>query len=396
MGKVIITEQNDRVLLFLMDESGQPQMIQAAFCEEGENIGSIYIGRVTEVAAGIQAAFVSISSNGKVFLPFSECTGPFLTNRSFDGKLRQGDELLVQVTSKALKSKLPQASARLSLTGKYCVCKMGGHDIACSGKLDKNTAGRIRKAIKEREITGRKNYSFIIRTNAGTLEDLLPLFEEMEKFISIFEEIQNKYASRIYHTCLYRSEPEWAETLKGIPQEDYSEILTDSRNIYDHLRTVSGSNIRFYQDPQISLKALYSLETHLKRALDQKVWLPSGGYLVIEPTEAMVVIDVNSGKASGGKGAEKKKLYLQTNLEASREIARQLRLRNDSGMIMVDFINLESGQEEQILMKALAEELQKDKVKTRLVDMTPLGIVEITRKKVSRPLRDFFARNLSF
>ena len=134
----------------------------------------------------------------------------------------------------------------------------------------------------------------------------------------------------------------------------------------------------------------------MKRALDQKVWLPSGGYLVIEPTEAMVVIDVNSGKASGGKGAEKKKLYLQTNLEASREIARQLRLRNDSGMIMVDFINLESEQEEQILMKALAEELQKDKVKTRLVDMTPLGIVEITRKKVSRPLRDFFARNLSF
>ena len=133
------------------------------------------------------------------------------------------------------------------------------------------------------------------------------------------------------------------------------------------------------------------METHLREALSKKVWLPCGGYLVIEPTEAMTVIDVNSGKAEC-KSKKKDSFYLKVNLEAAAETARQLRLRNCSGMIMVDFINMEAAKDKEKLLAALDGYLKEDKIHTRLVDMTPLGIVEITRKKVSKPLADYFGK----
>ena len=163
--------------------------------------------------------------------------------------------------------------------------------------------------------------------------------------------------------------------------------------MFEQLKEYDNKAPRLYQDNMLSLSALYSIETHLKQALDKKVWLPSGGYLVIEPTEAMVVIDVNSGKGSNEKNAGRKNLYLKINLEAAKEIARQLRLRNYSGMIMVDFINMDAKEDRQKLLTCLEACLKEDSIRTRLVDMTALGIVEITRKKVSRPLMELLKGN---
>lgn len=395
MGKIIITERNDVLLLFLLDGQGHPQMIQVSFWPgEEELLGSIYIGRVEEIVPGIQAAFVSIAPKEKVFLPLEECKQALLSNREYDGRLKQGDEILVQITSKAVKTKLPGASARLSLPGTYCVCRMDSLKTTYSGKLTEDVVKELKDAIKEREIPGRKNYGFIIRTNARFLRHKEPLFEEMSRFITIFDDIQQKYKTRTCHTCLYRSEPELVRVLKGIPMEEYDDIVTDNGRIRDLITPFLEVPVRYYQDPMVSLSALYSLNTHLSRALEKRVWLPCGGYLVIEPTEAMTVIDVNSGKASADKSIARKNLYLQINLEAAKEIARQLRLRNYSGMIMVDFINMDSDQDNQILMNRLNDYLRMDKVETRLVDMTALGIVEITRKKINRPLSDFFTPNI--
>ncbi len=130
----------------------------------------------------------------------------------------------------------------------------------------------------------------------------------------------------------------------------------------------------------------------MKEALGRKVWLPCGGYLIIEPTEAMIVIDVNSGKTEG-KGKKSSDFILKVNLEAAKEVARQLRIRNYSGMIMVDFINMESEEDRKKLLDSLDAWLSEDKIRTRLVDMTALGIVEITRQKISKPLSDYFAKN---
>ncbi len=395
MGKIIIIERGNVLVLFLMDAQGHPQMIQVSFWPGAEEmLGSIYLGRVEEIVPGIQAAFVSIAPKEKVFLPLGECAYPLLANRDYDGRLKQGDEIVIQITSKAVKTKLPGATARLSLPGAYCVCRMDSPKTSYSGKLGQETVNEIKMALSESEIPGRKDYGFIIRTNARTLTDKEPLFSEMAKFTAIFNDIKQKYKTRTCHSCLYRSEPELVRVLKGIPMEEYDDIVTDQEQICQLIAPFLTTPVRYYQDQTLSLTALYSLNTHLSRALEKRVWLQSGGYLVIEPTEAMTVIDVNSGKASGDKRISKRNLYLQINLEAAREIARQLRLRNCCGMIMVDFINMDSEEDEKILMKALDEYLRRDQVETRLVDMTGLGIVEITRKKINRPLSDFFSSNI--
>ena len=264
-----------------------------------------------------------------------------------------------------------------------------GRGIIFSKKLSKEVKERLKKQIFDQEIKGRKNYRFTVRTNAGELTDPAPLFDEMQKFTAVFDGITDTWQHRTCFSCLYHTESELVKKIQGIPLASYEEIVTDDDEMYHLLKEVfPDSMLRLYQDDMLSLSSLYSLETHLKEALAKRVWLPSGGYLVIEPTEAMVVIDVNTGKGSKAKGREN--IYLKINLEAAKEIARQLRIRNYSGMIMVDFINMESEKDKKTLLESLDRWLKEDRIYTRLVDMTALGIVEITRKKVSRPLSDFF------
>lgn len=385
MGKIIISEVMDRQLLFLIDEQNHPQFIKVLSDEKEDSLtGNIYVGRVSDVVPGIQGAFVSISNHQKVFLPFKECCA-----QKSAIPLRQGDELLVQITASAIKTKLPEASTKLHLAGKYCVCRLNEHGISFSKKISSSKEGELKTAITNADMPGRKGYGFIIRTNAGLLSDPKPLLDEMTQFIDIFEQISQTGKYRTIYSCLYRGEEECIKAVKNIPTDLYSEIVTDISFCYEQLMDCKAE-VRLYQDESLPLAKLYSLETHLKQALSKKVWLPGGGYLIIEPTEAMTVIDVNSGKGSNQKGMAQGQLYLKTNREAALEIARQLRLRNLSGMIMVDFINMGSSEEEQNLLAYLKECLEKDPVKTRLVDMTALGIVEITRKKENRPLADSF------
>ena len=214
-------------------------------------------------------------------------------------------------------------------------------------------------------------------------------WKEMADFIRVFDTLTEVYRHRTCYSRLYRKEAEILSRIKNIPLDAYDEIVTDEEDVYGLLAdNIREKPVRLYKDALLPLAKLYSLETHLKEALGKRVWLPCGGYLVIEPTEAMTVIDVNSGKAVG-KGKKSKSDYLTVNLEAAGEVARQLRLRNYSGMIMVDFISMEKESDNRILLEKLDRFLREDKVPARLVDMTALGIVEITRKKVSRPLADF-------
>lgn len=388
MGKIVISEVRKKQLLFLMDEQNHPQYIKVLPKQKEDFVtGNIYAGRVSEVVPGIQGAFVSICKEQKVFLPFRECP-----DREDSPPLHQGDELLVQITRPAIKTKLPEASARLCLTGKYCICRLYEHGINFSQKLPLSKCRELKEEITKAAIPERKKYGFIIRTNAGLLSDVELLLQEMRQFIGTFERISQTGKYRTIYSCVYRGENECIKAIKNIPADQYSEIVTDLTFVYEQLMGCGISEgLRLYQDDRLPLAKLYSLETHLSQALSPKVWLPCGGYLVIESTEAMIVIDVNSGKGSGQKGMTQGQLYLKTNREAAFEIARQLCLRNLSGMIMVDFINMDSSENEENLLAYLKACLEKDPVKTRLVDMTALGIVEITRKKENRPLADSFS-----
>lgn len=394
MGKIIIIRKENKILLFLMEDK-RPSLIAGIEKTEKENIlGNIYVAKVKDVIPAMNGAFLSISKEQTVFLPLTEKLKLLSDGRySKDGMLRQGDEVVVQIAGEAVKTKPPVATGRLTLIGQYIVVDYFGQGITFSKKLSREAKERIKREIFSQEILSqefsRKSYHFTVRTNAGELEDLTPLFREMMDFIAVFDGITETWQHRTCFSCLYRTESELVKKIQGIPLSSYEEIVTDDDEIYHLLKEAFPDRVlRLYQDDMLSLSSLYSLETHLKEALAKRVWLPSGGYLVIEPTEAMVVIDVNTGKGSKGKSREN--LYLKINLEAAKEIARQLKIRNYSGMIMVDFINMESDEDNKTLLESLDRWLKEDRIYTRLVDMTALGIVEITRKKVSRPLSDFF------
>ena len=394
MGKIVIVREQSHLLFALFEENRPSLMRMAALPGKESLLGNIYLARIKDVAAGIQSAFLALPGNLTVFLSLARCGELLLANREpvKAMELRPGDEVVIQVSGEALKTKQPFATTKLSLSGQYCVCCYFGHGLHFSRKLSAERKDALEDAIRGKDIPGRKEYSFTIRTNAGNLEELSPLFEEMQNFIHIFDQLAQTYRYRSCPFCFYQKDTEILGLVRDIALERYDEIVTDEPEVFSVLEArLTCKKLRLYKDELLPLKKLYSLETHLKEALGKKVWLACGGYLVIEPTEAMVVIDVNSGKAECRR-KKSNDFYLKINLEAARETARQLKLRNYSGMIMVDFINMDSEEDNRILLKELEACLKEDPIRTRLVDMTALGIVEITRKKVNRPLCDFFSK----
>lgn len=408
MGKIIITKQKNRLLLALF-EHHKPSLLEITpFSDKEGLLGNIYLARVRDIVPAINGMFLSIDADKRVFLPFSECKKFLLANRVLTCEenrfevctelLRQGDEIVVQIAKEAVKSKPPTATANFTLTGQYCVCSYFGHGIHYSQKLSPQKKNQLECALKAEPLEGRRKYSITVRTNAESLSnDFSLLFDEIRSFIAIFDTIATGYRHRTCYSCFYQKEAAIIGKIQNIPLHEYEEIVTDDEITYQCLCSYFEKNsneamvkpVRFYQDEMLPLHKLYSIETHIKEALSRQVWLPCGGYLVIEPTEAMVVIDVNSGKAYS-KGKKSSGYYLKINLEAAKEVARQLKLRNYSGMIMVDFINMEQEADKELLLQTLDRYLKEDKVRTRLIDMTALGIVEITRKKVSKPLAEFF------
>lgn len=178
------------------------------------------------------------------------------------------------------------------------------------------------------------------------------------------------------------------ELIRDYPMSSDLQVVTDVEDFYQELcEKLPQIPARLYEDRQLSLTALYSLNTAFDQALSKHVWLKSGGYLVLEPTEALTVIDVNTGKCID-KNISREQHFLRTDLEAAREIALQLRLRNYSGIIIVDFIDLESKEHTEELMQCFRQELAKDRVKATLVDMTRLNLAEVTRKRIYRPLHE--------
>ena len=196
---------------------------------------------------------------------------------------------------------------------------------------------------------------------------------------------------RTCYSLLYTSTPSYLNGLRDSLQSSLESVITDEPDIYDAVKEYLSNHQRedlhllnYYEDPLLPLEKLYRIERTMDEALGKKVWMKSGGYLVIEPTEALVVIDVNTGKYSGKKAL--RETIMKINLEAAEEIGHQLRLRNLSGIILIDFIDMEKEEDRVFLVKKLEEIVSKDPVKTTVVEITKLNLVEVTRKKIKRPL----------
>jgi ribonuclease G len=299
------------------------------------------------------------------------------------------DEVLVQVKREALKTKPPALTTNLNFTGKYLVLTTGAKHIGISTKLDQETRERLKSLIRP-VCDGR--YGFIVRTNAGTASNE-EILSEADELIRQCEDLIEKAKYRSCFTRMYQTPPAWLARLRDTHDGGLS-VVTDDRILYEQMRDYLQKaqpedlhRLQLYEDPLLPLAKLYNLERAFRDALSERVWLRSGAYLVIQPTEALTVIDVNTGKYENKK-KKKDDTFLKINLEAAAEIARQLRLRNISGIIVVDFINMESQEYKDTLMQALSEVLKRDPIKATLVDMTALHLVEITRKKVEKPLAE--------
>ena len=378
MGKIIVIRKADRILVFTFPDY-RPDALQVFFAPgKGDLVGNVYVGRVDRVLPSMGAAFVSIRKDQNVYLPLSP-----------EISLKAGEEILVQIERMGMGDKLPTAKTDIDLVGRYCICRANGKGMHFSKKLSPSVVTAFKEALSARGMTGRRDFGFTIRTNIEGLMDYEEAFCEMEELIRNALRIKEASSHRSIYSCLYQDTPEYLSYIKGIPFASYEEIVTEDSGIYEEMQKLfPPEKLRLYTDASYPLEKLYSISTHLKEALSEKVWLKNGGYLIIQKTEAMTVIDVNSGKGSEKKGNSKEDMVFAMNCEAAVEIARQLRLRNHSGIIVVDFINMEEETHKQQLLTRFDLFLKEDRLPSRVVDLTPLGIVEVTRKKFNKPLKE--------
>lgn len=357
-------------------------------------LNNIYVGRVSQVVKNIGAAFVEVEKGRKCFLPLSDLKQPVFIKRISDKQpLSQGDELLVQIVREAVKTKDPQVTTNLSLAGIYSVVTSSDKQLGISGKLDADKRAVLRALVKP---VHNEQVGVIVRTNAADLspDDADIITSEIQSLQDQLETILSQAPYRTIYSMVYEAPPEYIRILQNQPQKLLDEVVTDQVDIYQELIAFADAHptmrlsekLHFYEDKQLDLHKLYSIEIQMERALSKKIWLKSGANLLIEPTEAMTVIDVNSSKNV------KKKLpaeqHLQVNLEAAAEIASQLRLRNISGIIIIDFIDMSSSEDKEQLLAAMRSFVKTDPVKTEVIDLTRLGLMELTRKKTRRPLSE--------
>lgn len=390
--KYIITKYRDKILSCLID--GNLLLSASAQSESAGGLGSIYIGKVKNVVKNIQAAFVEIADGQLCFLPIGECRQPLLTNRQYDGRILSQDEIVVQLAREPVKTKEAVLTTNLSFAGTYAVVTSEKRHIGYSNKLTKEVKSNIKDYLSRHLPSS--DYGIVIRTNAGELTDYNILVQEIEALRTRCDRLLATAPTRTCFSVLEQAPQPYMTTLQNTYTDSYDEIVTDDAAVYKALLAYMQEQqpehigkVRLYEDRLLPLIKLYSIESKLQEALAERVWLKSGGYLMIEPTEALTVIDVNSGKFDGRKDREE--TFCLINKEAAEEIARQLRLRNLSGIILVDFINMDREEHNRTLMQQLSSLLKKDAVKTEVIDMTPLGLVEITRKKINKTLAEQLA-----
>ena len=389
-GKILIVKLGDLLFSLLMRDN-QIHSIQVQKPND-HAVGNIYIGKVQNISETIGAAFVNLGERYLTFLPLAETRHAIVTNRVYDGKVKAEDEIVVQIVKEPMKTKQAGVTANLSLSGNYVVVKdTGGKgaSIQSSSKLSRRQKMRFGEIAGLQEIG--KHCQIIVRTNAGRLAEDALLVEEAAALSEQLDHIKQIADKRTCYSCLHTAKPDYLHFIQNAYTAEYDEIVTDLPEVYEALlaeapRTPLPVPVRLYDDALLPLHKLYAVEARLRELLDKKVWLKSGGYLVIEPTEALISIDVNSGKYE--RHSNQKDTAFKINLEAAEMIAIQLRARNLSGIILVDFINMEEQEQVDKLMEYMRSLLRRDNIHADVVDMTGLGLMEITRKKVRPSLAE--------
>ena len=364
--------------------------------------GNIYLGRVQNVLPGMEAAFVDIGTpknavlyRGDVRYDADDVEGGTRPSQArIEHLLRPGQSILCQVTKNPIGTKGARLTQEVSLPGRFVVLVPGSTTYGISKRLPDDERKRLRRILDEVRPEG---HGLIVRTAAqGASAD--ELSRDVASLLGQWREIEAK-AKRVPAPALLHREPDMAvRVIREEFNHDYRGVIIDDEALYrevrDYVASISpelADRVEHFDTNADTLPIFerYHVHEQLHRALDRKVWLPSGGSLIIERTEALTVIDVNTGKNVGTSNLEE--TVFRNNLEAAEEVARQLRLRDLGGIIVIDFIDMEIAQNRAEVLRVLRDALARDKTRTQVFDISELGLVEMTRKRVSEGLVEAFS-----
>ncbi|MFE6993485.1 Rne/Rng family ribonuclease, partial [Streptomyces pharetrae] len=359
-------------------------------------VGNVYLGKVQNVLPSMEAAFIDIGKGRNAVLYAGEvnfealgmANGP----RRIESALKSGQSVLVQVTKDPIGHKGARLTSQVSLPGRYLVYVPEGSMTGISRKLPDTERARLKTILKK---IVPEDAGVIVRTAAeGASED--ELRRDVERLQQQWEDIQKKAKSGNAPTLLYGEPDMTVRVVRDIFNEDFSKVIVSGDDAWStihgyvsHVAPDLAGRLQRWTS-EVDVFATYRIDEQLAKALDRKVWLPSGGSLVIDRTEAMVVIDVNTGKFTG-QGGNLEETVTRNNLEAAEEIVRQLRLRDLGGIIVIDFIDMVLESNRDLVLRRLLECLGRDRTKHQVAEVTSLGLVQMTRKRVGQGLLESFS-----
>jgi len=359
-------------------------------------IGNVYLGKVQNVLPSMEAAFVDIGAGRNAVLYAGEVDWTTLGNgkaRKIEDALSPGQTILVQVSKDPIGQKGARLTSQISLPGRFLVLVPGGQTSGISRKLPENERARLKALLKE---VLPDNTGVIVRTAAeGATEDQLT--RDVTALSARWEVIEGKVAAGQAPELLY-SEPDlMIKVVRDLFNEDFHGLVVEGDDAWDmikgyidHVAPDLTDRVKRWDDAEVDAFTSYRLDEQIHKALDRKVYLPSGGSLVIDRTEAMTVVDVNTGKYTGS-GGNLEETVTKNNLEAAEEVVRQLRLRDIGGIIVVDFIDMVLESNRDLVLRRLVECLGRDRTRHQVAEVTSLGLVQMTRKRIGTGLLESFS-----
>jgi ribonuclease G len=358
-------------------------------------VGNIYKGKVSRILPGMQAAFIDIGLERAAFLHVSDISSEMMSDEgemvqeAIDGLLNEGQELMVQVVKDPLGTKGARLTMHVSIPSRYLVFIPDAKNIGVSQKIEGEAEReRLRDLVMSHD-TDQAEGGYIIRTAADGVNES-SIHEDMEFLHKLWSAIKSRYSEAASGSILHEDLPLAMRALRDLVDSDIERVRIDSRETHKKAIDFSikfvpevASRIEYYPGER-PIFDLYSVEDEILKALDRKVQLKSGGYLIIDQTEAMTTIDINTGAFVGHRNLEE--TIFKTNLEATQAIARQLRLRNLGGIIIIDFIDMKEPEHRRQVLRSLEKSLERDHAKCHISDVSSLGLVEMTRKRTRESL----------
>ncbi|WP_454118984.1 Rne/Rng family ribonuclease [Microbacterium lacticum] len=392
---MIVRSKNGRIQIAVLEDNVLVEHYVAR-SQESSLIGNVYLGRVQNVLPSMEAAFVDIGRGRNAVLYSGEVDWDAVETgnqpRRIELALKSGDRVLVQVTKDPVGHKGARLTSQISLPGRYLVYVPGGAMNGISRKLPDTERARLKRILKE---VLPESSGVIVRTAAeGATEEQLT--RDVQRLTSQWEHISKQVETQQAPYLLHAEPDLLVKIVRDVFNEDFSKMLIQGEDAYQTITSYLAGvapdlleRVEKYEDDQDPFDR-FRVTEQIEKALDRKVWLPSGGSLVIDRTEAMTVVDVNTGKFVG-TGGNLEETVTKNNLEAAEEIVRQLRLRDIGGIIVVDFIDMVLESNRDLVLRRLVECLSRDRTKHQVAEVTSLGLVQMTRKKLGLGLLETFS-----